>query len=429
MAYRRRTLPEDIKQLVDLIQRGKLFAVQGWIKDGKRLRDPEVVNGASIALEAAVTSGFHSMVEELLRAEGWSTSVLAECLDQARSRKRYDIADLLLNHGAQGKQRDFQTCCTELDLSMMKRHLRAGTDPNRDNDFAQALSSMKARPLLRFYREFRSEFPALDDQAALALSEAVQRDQVRWTALLAWAGADPFRSVPCDLSGTFPVDPDNCTTAAKEAAWRNRPEILKVLHLNPTPEQAVELLNTTAYRGNPVLFRSLLSKVNAKVINDSPRGGSSALEELLRRHHDNLLWNRDEPTKEDADTLRSLEMLLDAGARWRPDPSDFRYARRALLKHDARYIVQVVRLLLYTPDAVEVPQFLEFCRSQSLTSQIGVADPQLHEEMKALRKSGRALSAGDAVTSTGIAPLAAELARIPFSLAEPPPAQPFPPAA
>jgi hypothetical protein len=429
MPYRHRTLPEDIKQLVDLIEKGKLFAVQGWIKDGKRLRDSDVVEGESIALDAAVTSGFHSMVEELLRAGGWSASVLSGCLDQVRSRKRHDIADLLMNHGARGKQRDFQTCCAELDLSMMERHLRAGTDPNRDNDFAQALSSMKARPLLRFYREFRSEFSALDDQAALALSEAVQRNQVRWTALLAWAGADPFRPVPCDLSGSFPVDPDNCTTAAKEAVWRNHPEILKVLHVNPTPEQAVELLKTTAYKGNPALFRSLLPKVNANVINDNARGGSSALEELLRRYHDNLPWNRDEPTKEDADTLRCLEMLLDTGARWRPVPSDFRYVRRALLKHDARYIVQAVRLLLYTPDAVEIPQFLEFCRSQSLTSQIAMADPHLHEEIKALRKSGRELSAADAVARTETALSAGELAHIPSSLAEPPPAPPSAPTA
>jgi hypothetical protein len=36
------------------------------------------------------------MVEELLRAGGWSQKELADVLDFARSRKRYDIADLLL---------------------------------------------------------------------------------------------------------------------------------------------------------------------------------------------------------------------------------------------------------------------------------------------------------------------------------------------
>jgi hypothetical protein len=219
---RGRRLPEDLRQVLEVIQRGQLFALQEWLKAGKRIRVTEgPVKNLSL-LEEAIQTRFHSMVEELLRAGGWSQRELADALDLARSRKRYDIADLLITHGAKAKQLDFQTCCHELDLRMMERHLRAGTDPNRDNDFAQALFTIKARPLLRFYRQFRAEFPALDDQAALALSEAMQHNQVRWAALLVWAGADPFRPVPKDLSGSFPVDPDNCTTAAREAVYRVR---------------------------------------------------------------------------------------------------------------------------------------------------------------------------------------------------------------
>jgi hypothetical protein len=337
----------------------------------------------------------------------------------------------LLRHGVQPKQLDFQTCCHDLDLTMMERHLRAGTDPSHDNGFAQALSSVRARPLLRFYRQFRSEFPALDDQAALALSEAVQKNQVLWVALLAWAGADPFRPVPSDLSGKFPVDPEDYTTAAMEAVSHNHPEILKALHLNPTPEQAVQLLNETVYRADPVQFRSLMLKVNSAVINDNPRGGSTALDTLLRRHRDSSPWNSDTPAKDETDTLQCIEMLLDVGARWKPPLGDLRHLRRALNKNDARYIVQVLRLLLYTPGAVDLPQFLEFCNSQSLVSQIAVADPRLHQELKALRKSSRKLSACDEAARTETAPAAAELAHIPPSPPEPPalqPAQPSPPA-
>lgn len=196
MASRRPVIPDDLQQLLELIAEGRLFAIQDWIKSGKRVRaSPDVDCGAAV-LRAAISSGFHSLAEELLRAGGWSKNELPEALEFARDRRRYDLAELLLKYGAQAKQVDFQTCCRELDLPSMERHLRAGTDPNRDNDFAQALTSIKARPLLRFYRQFRAEFPALDDQAALALSDAVQHDRVRWAALLAWAGADPFRPVP-----------------------------------------------------------------------------------------------------------------------------------------------------------------------------------------------------------------------------------------
>jgi hypothetical protein len=295
---------------------------------------------------------------------------------------------------------DFQTCCNDLDLGAMERHLRAGTDPNQGNVFAEALCSMKARPLLRFYRQFRSEFPALDDQAALALCEAVRNNQVRWSALLAWAGADPFRQVPYDLCGSFPVDPDDCTTAAHQALWRNNPDILKVLHLNPTPEQAVQLLREAAYHGNSVLFRSCFAKVNSAVINDTPLGGSSALDVLIRRQAADTPWGSLPKTTDDTETLQYIEMLLDAGAKWRPRPEELRYFRRALVKHDSRFIVQVIRLLLYTPGAVEILQFLEFCRSQSLASSIASADEYLHQELKDLRKATQKIIASDATAKT-----------------------------
>ena len=426
MATHHRALPEDLKQALHLVQTGQLFPLQDHLRAGRRIRVAEGPGKKLSLLEEAARTGFHSMVEELLRAGGWSQRELANALDLVRSRKRYDIADLLVTHGAQAKQPDFQTCCHDLDLGAMERHLRAGTDPSRDNDFAHALSTIKARPLLRFYRQFRAEFPALDDQAALALSDAVQHNQVRWTALLAWAGADPFRPVPTDLSGSFPVDPDNCCTAAQEATWRNHPDILKALHLNPNPQQAAQLLRETNHSTNPTLFRSLLSKTNPTVINDTELGGSSALEGLLRRGQDTSPWSTNTQTKDETDSLECIEMILDAGAKWRPPPEQPRYVRRALLKHDARYIVQVVRFLLYTPGAVDVPPFLEFCRHQSIASQIAVADPHLHQELKELRKSARTLSAPDAAAKTDTAaPVPAPPHTSPPVL--PPPAQVQPP--
>src|SRR6185369_2255273 len=116
MATHRRTLPEDIKQVLDLVQRGQLFALQTWLTAGKRIRTSEGSGKNLNLLEEAIRTGFHSMVEELLRAGGWSQAELADALDLARARKRYDIADLLVSHGAQAKQLSFQTCCKDLDL-------------------------------------------------------------------------------------------------------------------------------------------------------------------------------------------------------------------------------------------------------------------------------------------------------------------------
>jgi len=400
----RSKVPDDINELLRLVRAGKLFAIQEWIKAGNALRVADSDERPSSVICAAAGTGLHSLVEELLRAGAWSSSELADALETARSSKHFEVAALLEHHGAYPKPLDFQTSCENLDLFMMERHLRTGTDPNSDNVFARTLSSVKARPLLGFYRQFRTEFPALDDQAALALAEAVKERQVRWTALLAWAGADPFRRVPNSLSEPFPVDPENCTTAAKEAVWCSHPEILKALHLKPTPAQALELLSDATFFGNFKLFQNLLSIVPRDQINHAPRGSSQALENLVSRWAHRDLYNNTRDSKGDAENLQCLELLLDSGARWNPTPEELRHVRRNLLGHEGRYIVQVLRLLVYTPNAANTESLLELCRSQTLEAKITSADAPFVSEIRALRKSHHSLNAGDASTNGETAP-------------------------
>ena len=59
-------LPDDIKELIGLVREGKLFAVQKWIAEGKRTVSPESYHNTPI--EVALRSGFHSLVEVLLKA-------------------------------------------------------------------------------------------------------------------------------------------------------------------------------------------------------------------------------------------------------------------------------------------------------------------------------------------------------------------------
>ena len=101
MANRPLVLPEDLEHLLDFIQKGKLFALSDWLKAGKPLRAPDDAARGPNVLRSAVTTGFHSIVEELLRAGGWSPTELADALDLARSYKREDIADLILHYTTQ----------------------------------------------------------------------------------------------------------------------------------------------------------------------------------------------------------------------------------------------------------------------------------------------------------------------------------------
>ena len=74
--------------------------------------------------------------------------------------------------------------------------------------------------------------------------------------------------------------------------------------------------------------------------------------------------------------------------------------------HDPRYIVQLLRLLLYTPDAANLESFLELCHSQTLKAKIATVDAPLIQELQALRKTRSAVSGGDASANTEKAPVA-----------------------
>lgn len=399
-------LSPNLDALREILRFGKLFALQDWLKSGKPLRFPDQARTRFAPLTEAVCTGFHSIVEVLVSGGGWTSEELADALETANEKRRYDIAELLIQNGAKLRERDFYTLCQDMDLPMIERQLRDGADPNQNNAFADALHNERGRPLLGFYKEHRAKYPALDDQAALALRNAVRGKRVRWAALLVWAGADPFRHVPYEEDGTFPVNPDEemVTSAAREAIWRDA-ELIKVLHLKPTPEQALELLDSAAYY-NPALFRTLLTGIPRECMSDTDRNSCSALESLVSRSPDHG-WSRAPTGKGDADALECIEKLLDAGARWSPSPTDVPRARRYLFRHDPKYIVQVLRLLLYTPGAADMPAFFELVRTQKLAALIDPIDRPLLEEIKALRRQLR-VSASDEAAKTETAPSAPE---------------------
>jgi len=263
-----------------------------------------------------------------------------------------------------------------------------GFNPNRENDFARVLSEVKAKPLIGFYKNHRAEYPVLDDQATIALRIAVGNNQVRGAALLVWAGADPFRLAPDNLDEFFPFDPEKHSwgTAAEDAVWRADPQMLKVLHLNPTPAQAVALLKATTYKHNVPLFRTFLANVPREQINHTGRNSCEALENLVGSSPDENIITRAPNEEGNAEKLKCIELLLDAGACWNPPAEELKGDRRYLLRHDAKYIVQLIRLLLYTPNAADTSNVLELCRSQSLINKIASADAALVTELKELRK-------------------------------------------
>jgi hypothetical protein len=57
------------------------------------------------------------------------------------------------------------------------------------------------------------------------------------------------------------------------------------------------------------------------------------------------------------------------------------------MEHEPRYIVQLLRLLMYTPNAANTDSLIELCRSQTLLGKIAAVDLPLVQEIKQLRKA------------------------------------------
>jgi hypothetical protein len=117
-----------------------------------------------------------------------------------------------------------------------------------------------------------------------------------------------------------------------------------------------------------------------------------ALERVVS-HWAHRAWSNTPMTKGDDEHLQCMQLLLDMGARWNPAPEQIRYVRRNLKEREARYVVQVLRLLLYTPEAADLEMVLQLCDTTAFHVKIAEADPPLLQEIKTLRKQHKKLTA------------------------------------
>ena len=117
---------DEAKTLLALCASGRLYAVEAWIDSGRSLQVPRALR--KTPLQVAFATGFHSLIELLLR-HAPNQQTKNEALSEAVHRRRSDLIDLALSHGAEIGAVPFVDVLGTADKSVVSTFLSRGADP------------------------------------------------------------------------------------------------------------------------------------------------------------------------------------------------------------------------------------------------------------------------------------------------------------
>jgi ankyrin repeat protein len=328
----------DAKELIRLCESGRLYEVEAWSAAGKSLKTPPEIRKTPLAV--ALSTGFHSLVEFLLRNED-SQQAKNDALRWALQWDRPALVELAVLYGADTGAVPLLDVLMTGDRSLVSFFLERGADRLTDHPFARAFHQLKAKTTLGSYLDCRRNRPdlamALQEQADMALRQFCQEGHLKWVSLLIWAGANPRSRGPALDDAEHVDDSEWHTTAMHEACAAGNLEILKRLKPNSGDDLA-GMLERAAFSAHHDILRYLLD-IGANP-NDKSDGGSTALEACIRH----LGW-------EDFDRIRyrygpkyqspahkvpkgrgAVRLLVERGAKWTPEPVNGERRSFALLR-------------------------------------------------------------------------------------------------
>jgi hypothetical protein len=204
-------LPDEAKHLLRLCESGRLYEIEAWIRVGKSLRIPEELKKTPLGV--ALRTGFHSLIELLLRHEE-SQQVKNDALAHAVRSRRADLVELAVHYGVDTASVTFYDVLLSWDKRIMEFFLERGADFIGDLSSAHAFHE-RIRTALGVYLDCKRRWPELapqlQEQADIALRQHCHDGNLRWVSLLMWAGADPTSIGP--TIEYLNDDPEMYTTA------------------------------------------------------------------------------------------------------------------------------------------------------------------------------------------------------------------------
>jgi hypothetical protein len=346
---------DDAKTLLALCASGRLYAVEAWVGAGRSLQVPGPLR--KTPLQVAFETGFHSLIELLLR-HAPNQQTKNEALREAVHRRRPDLIDLALTHGAEIGAVPFVDVLGTAEKSVVSTFLSRGADPVTGFPFAHAFRELKAKTTLGMYLDSRRQYPEfaskLQEQADMALRQFCCDGNLKWVSLLLWAGANPRSPGPLldHAEDEHAQDPETHTTGFEEACTWGHTEIVKKLNPDPTRDDLGALLEKAAFFARRDTMAHVLT-LGANP-NNKPNGGSAALEACIRHlgweNIDAVLHrhgkNYQTPSYTVSRTRDAIRLLVEHGALWKPDASSLNDARRILYKIEPQVTVELAGLLV-----------------------------------------------------------------------------------
>jgi ankyrin repeat protein len=337
---------EDAKRLIRLCERGRLYEVEDWIRSGQPLKVPDELG--KTPLSVALRTGFHSLIELLLRHEE-DQRIRNNVLRQAVEARRHDLVELAVAYGAEPSSVPFADVLMSWDRQIMSFFAERGADLITNLPFAHAFHGRVGTALGCYLecKRSRPEFAAqLQEQADMALRHFCREGSLKWVSLLMWAGADPRSQGPMPECAD---DPEMSTTALDEACAAGHLEILKRLKPDSSRDDLGDLLTSAATSARTNVISYLLG-LGANP-NDKPNGGSSALDACIRHlgweSTDRVLYGRHHQISsyKVLTTREAIRLLVEHGAVWKPSDS-LNDVRRTLYGIDPEVTVELVGLLM-----------------------------------------------------------------------------------
>jgi ankyrin repeat protein len=321
----------DASELIRLCRAGRLYEVEAWIRAGRSLTVPRGVR--TTPLGVALDTGFHSLIELLLRHEE-SQQVKNGVLRNAVLLDNPAVVDLAIANGAEVTSVSFLDVLLTGDRALVASFLERGADAITDYPFARAFHQLRAKTTIGSYLDFPRSRPDLEEgpqrQVDMALRQFAHEGNLKWVSLLIWAGADPRSRGPTVEDAD---DSEWSTTALHEASESGNVAVLKRLRPDRSDDLA-GMIERAASRAHADMLEFLLG-LGANP-NDKPDRGSSALDACLRvlgwedlervEHGDFAVY--EESSQKPSRGRSAIRALLRHGAVWTPDVSTLDATRR-----------------------------------------------------------------------------------------------------